>query len=726
MRMAPLPLRSPMSNHRTAVILAAFVWLGGGFLTAAQADVEPASIFTTGMVLQREQPVPVWGKAAPAEPVTVEFGGQKVVTKADAAGKWKVSLKAMPANATPQEMTITGAGAPLALKDVLVGEVWLCSGQSNMGLEVRKALNAVEDIAKANYPAIRGFMVGATASTDQGYPINPTIAQQRYALTPQEKCEGAWKVCTPANVINWSGVGFFFARNIHERLHVPVGIIMASYGATAIESWIGIEGLKSIPAYRERAVSFEDLAKAFIANPDSYPGSLEAEKARLAEKSIIWFAQLDAEEPGLKNKWMAPDLDTSKWATVNLPVSPADNPLGEVVASVWFRKDVTIPQDWIGKELELHLGLVDGTDETYVNGVRVGRTWFDAPKYWSVSRVYAVPATAVTSTKVSFSVRVLKLAYPMAFFGPAADMTLALKGAPDTTPPVTLAGEWRMAKSQALEPGREPKPAPLLGHIPGNYYGHPGVQYNGEIHPLIPYGIRGAIWYQGEANAPFYADYRSLMPGLIKSWRDEWGQGDFAFGIVALADYQAQQTKPVERMGYHLIREAQAMALSVPNTFLATAVGVGEGADIHPKRKQEVGRRLALSALGTVYGQKEKPYTGPTYQSMTVEGSKIRLHFAFANGLHAQSEPPVGFAIAGEDRAFYFAQAKIEGDTVIAWSDKVPKPVAVRYAWATNPVCNVHNSEELPLFQFHTDSWDQSQLVIPEDTITLPSGWIPK
>ncbi|HEV7405408.1 MAG TPA: sialate O-acetylesterase [Chthoniobacteraceae bacterium] len=692
-------------------------------LSAARAEVVPAAIFTDSMVLQRDLPVPVWGKAAPDEAVTVEFAGQKIATKADASGKWKVALKAMPASDAPREMTIAGAGAPRVLKDVLVGEVWLCSGQSNMGLEVRKALNAQEDIAKANYPAIRGFMVSATPSNDQGYPIEPVIGKLRYALTPQEKCEGAWRVCTPANVINWSGVGYFFGRNLHERLHVPVGLIMASYGATAIESWIGLEGLKSIPAYRERAISFEALAKEFIADNNSYPGSLETEKTRLAEKSRIWFEQLDAEESGLKNKWMTPALDTSKWSTVKLPVTADDNPIGEAPASNWFRKEIKVPTDWIGKELELHLGLVDGADEAYVNGVRVGRTWFDVPKYWSVSRVYPVPAAAVAD--LTIALRVLKTIYPMGLFGPAGDMLLKLKDAPVDAPAVSLVGEWRMAKSQDLDPAREPRPAALLNHIPGNYYGHPGVQYNGQINPLIPYAIRGAIWYQGEANAPFYTDYRSLMPGLIKSWRAEWGQ-DFAFGIVALADYQRQQSKPVERTGYHLIREAQAMALSVPNTFLATAVGVGEGADIHPKRKQEVGRRLALSALGTVYGEKDKPYNGPTYQSMAVEGAKIRLRFTFAPGLHAQGEPPVGFAIAGEDRTFHFAQAKIEGETVVVWSDQVPHPVAVRYAWATNPVCNLYNSEELPMLQFRTDPWDQSQLVIPEETITLPSGWVPK
>ena len=232
--------------------------------------------------------------------------------------------------------------------------------------------------------------------------------------------------------------------------------------------------------------------------------------------------------------------------------------------------------------------------------------------------------------------------------------------------------------------------APLLNNrAPGVYYGQPGVQYNGQIHPLIPYDIRGVIWYQGGSNKPFYTDYRSLLPGLIADWRNRWGLGDFPVGIVAIPDYEKPQTKPVERLGRHLIREAQAMALTITNTFLATAVGTGEVADVHPKRMQELRRRLALGALGSVYGQREKPYLGPTYKTLAIEGAKVRLHFDFAGGLHAQGELTVGFAIAGDDRAFYFANAKIEGETILVWSDKMSKTCC-------RPVC----PGQLPSLQF--------------------------
>ena len=702
----------------TRILLWSSLWL------PARADVSVASLFGNSMVLQRDQPVPVYGKAVPGESITVTFGDQKVTTQTDATGHWKVTLAAMPANAAPQSMTLSGAGQPTVLKDVLVGEVWLCSGQSQMGLEVRKSLNAEADIASATNPVIRAFTVKAMASTHQGYLIKPTAASQRYALTPQETCDGAWQTCTPATVREWSAVSYFFARHLHDRLRVPIGIIVAAYGATAIESWISLDGLKAVPSYRERALAFEELARVYRADTNRFPASLGDEAVKLKEQNKAWFQKLDDEEPGLKNNWMSPTFDVSNWGRLSLPVTPTNNPLGEKPASVWFRKDVVIPADWIGQDLELHLGVIDSVDESYVNGRRMGRTWFDVDRYWSVSRVYPVPAKEVTSTNVAIVLRLVKLADPMGLFGPAADMKLALTS--ETNSVVALHGVWRMFRSRVPDPGRQPRPAALLNRAPGNHYGHPGVQYNGQIHPLIPYGIRGVLWYQGGSNKPFYTDYRSLLPGLILDWRTSWGLGDLPFGIVAIPDYEKQQTQPVERLGRHLIREAQAMALSVTNTFLATAVGTGEAANVHPARMQELGRRLALGALGSVYGQREKPWLSPTYKTMAIEGGKIRLHFDFAAGLHAQGEPPAGFAIAGEDRAFYFANAKIEGDAVLVWSDKVPAPVAVRYAWAENPVCNLYNSEELPMLQFHTDEWDQSQLVIPPDTITLPAGWAPR
>ena len=677
-------------------------------LTPVRAEVKVASVFGDNMVLQQARPVPIWGTAAPGDQVSVTFGAQEAKVKTGTNGKWRVMLAAMEANATGQEMTVSGGANRLVLKNVLVGEVWLCSGQSNMGWVVANSRNAAEEIGAANCPGIRAF-TSLIPSIKDGYPV-----------TPQDECRGAWQVCSPESVKRWSAAGYFFARELHQRLKVPVGILVASYGATAIEAWTSIEGLKAVPIYRERAEVYEQLATAYLAGKDKYEQAKARMKEKYPERREAWFKKLDAEAPGLQQKWMAPSLDTSAWGKISLPVSVDDNPIGTPVASVWFRREVSIPEAWVGKELSLVLGVIDGVDECFVNGVKVGRTWFDVDRYWVASRVYAVPAAATKSRRIVVAVRVLKLAYQLAFFGPAEEMKLALKDDPNAQP-VSLTGDWRMKKAKDLDPGLEPRLPDE--RIPGSYYGQPAVMYNGVLHPLIPYAIRGAIWYQGEANAPFHADYLHLLPGLISSWRKEWGQGDFPFGIVQLANYQGQQTKPVERWGFLNIRDCQSAALRVPNTFLATAVDIGQGGDIHPRNKQDLGLRLALGALAAAYGYKDLVHTGPTYRSMKIEGNSIRLQFDSAVGLVSKGEPIVGFVVAGQNRAFYFAKARIEGESVVVWSDKVAAPVAVRYAWANNPVCNLYNGANLPTFPFRTDDWDPAKIVITDDEIVLPTGW---
>ncbi len=705
------------------------LWLGCvmyvlAIAAPAWAAVTAADIFSSGMVLQREMRVPVWGKAKSGEEVVVSFDGQKVAVKAGEDGRWKVALEPMKANAVGRELVVAGAENTLTFKDVLVGEVWLGSGQSNMVWELRQCLNGKEEAAQANYPNIRFFAVGYAAGDDQGYKIVPTIQAQRYALRPQEKVLGSWKACTPVNAGNFSGVAYFFARRIHQELNVPVGIVVSAMGATAIEAWMSLDSLKQVPAYRERAEAFDLLAKDYLADPDNLPKALEAQKMRLATQQAKWFEELDGQDAGIIGRWMAPGLEMNDWGKTMLPVSMADNPIGSPVASIWFRKEVTIPQGWVGKELEIHMGVIDAVDETYVNGHKVGRTWFDTKEYWTTTRVYRVPAEAVRGTRVAVAMRLLKMNYHMAPLGPAAEMRLELVNKGQEV--ISLAGEWQMKKAQDLDAGRQPKPAPTVDKAPGGHYCQPGVMHNGMIHPIQPFAIRGVLWYQGGANGPYYVDYRSLQPAIVRAWRTEWGQGDFPFVAVQQQDFWEQQTTAVERGGYTNLREAQAKVLTVPGGILVTALGVGEANNPHNKNKQEVGRRMALAVLGEVY---KKPIlsSGPMYKSMVVEGDKVRLAFDHARGgLHAKGDPPVGFAIAGEDRAFYFAKAKIEGEQVVVWSEKVIKPIAVRYAWATNPVCNIFNAQDLPIFPFATDSWDLAQLVIPKDTITVPTGWTPK
>jgi sialate O-acetylesterase len=687
------------------------------YAVPASAELKLASLFRDHLVLQQGQPLPVWGKAAAGERITVTMGDHAATATADAVGQWRATLPAMPVKATPQTLTVTGASEKVTITDVLIGEVWLCSGQSNMAWVVGNSNNAAAEIANANYPNIRMFHVTGAA------PGYSKAALRAYSSTPQDECLGEWQPCTPKHAARFSAAAYFFGREIHLRQGVPVGLIDASFGATAIEAWMSLEALKAVPRYRERALSYERSVAAKVAAPDAYPAAVQALVPAFEQRRQVWFEALDAEDPGMKDKWMSPDLAIGDWDRMALPVSLADNPIGAPVAAIWFCRDLEIPAAWVGQELTLDLGVIDGGDECYINGQRVGRTWFDTDRYWEVKRHYTVPATAIHDGHVRIALRVLKLVYQMAIFGPADEMRLLPAKTPEA-PPVGLAGEWRWRKSQDLDPGREPQPP--FRDLPGSNYGHPAVMYNALIHPLAPYAIRGAIWYQGEANVPFYVDYRDLLPGLISSWRQEWGQGDFPFGIVQLANYQGQQTHPVERVGYHNLRDAQAAARRVPGAFLATAMDIGEGGNIHPRNKQELGRRLALGALAGVYGHADLVATGPSCKSMTIEGSVIRLQFDSAVGLRSQGEPLVGFVIAGEDRAFYFAKAEIDGETVKVWSEKVPRPVAVRYAWASNPVCNLYNAANLPAFPFRTEAWDPAKLVITDDPMVLPSGWRPK
>lgn len=690
-----------------------------------RGEVSAASIFGDSMVLQRDKPVPVWGWAAAGEEVTVEFAGQKVATKTGEDGRWKVALQPMTADATPHDLTITGASNKQVFHDVLVGEVWLCSGQSNMVWAVRNCNNAKEEIAAANFPGIRMFTVEYASRDDHGYKIDPRLTVKSYALRPQDKCKGRWALCNPKNVGAFSGMAYYFGRKLHQELKVPVGLVVSSYGATAIEAWMSVEQLKGIPAYHNRAVAFDLLANDYLADPEGLPKAIENEQARFKQQQAAWFTELDAQDVGLKSKWMDPGLADADWSKIKLPVTLDDNPIGVPVASVWFRKEVTIPSQWVGKDLELSLGVIDASDEAFVNGTHVGKTWFDTKEYWKVSRTYPIPAAAVTTTKLSVVMRLLKVAYFMAPFGPDKQMKVSVKG-DASGESVSLAGGWRMKKAQNLDAGREPRVAECHKARPGGHYGQPGVMHNAMIHPIRPYAIRGVIWSHGGANVPFYIDYRSLMPGLIIAWRQEWGQGDFPFCIVQQSEYHEQQTQPVERESWVNIRESQAMSLRVPNTFMPTSLGCGESDNVHYRNKQEVGRRIALAVLGEVHGQRDNPWLSPAYKSMKIEGNKIHLTFDFARGLHAQGDPPVGFVIAGADRTFYFAKAKIEGQDVVVWSEKVPHPVAVRYAWADNPVCNLANDQNLPMLPFTTDGWDLSQLVIGKDTITIPSGWKPK
>ena len=646
-----------------------------GWSSAAQAEVRLASLFTDNLVLQRDQPAPVWGTAAPGESVSVAFAGQRKTATADANGRWLVTLEPLAANAAPAELSVQGGNA-IVLKNVLVGEVWLCSGQSNMEMGIGNAANASQEIAGANQSGIRLFLV-----------------PNSFAPVPRDAVAAQWKVCSPKTVAEdgWNGfsaAGYFFGRELHARLGVPVGLIEANWGGTPAQAWTPIDYLKADPdfdAYVKIYHAVAALPKGELEKLDALRVKMEADMRQRAH---------DPGNQGERDGWQKPGLDLAGWEKTTVPSGWfADK---NIYGAVWFRRTVTVPAAWAGQNAVLDLGIIDDYDTAYFNGEKIGATGPETPSWWTTSRHYRIPGRLLKAGENVVAVRIFNDYCDGGFMSKAADLGLALDT--DAATPIPLAGDWHRKIETAL------KTFPRLV-LPFDQ-NTPSVLYNGMIAPLIPYAIRGAIWYQGESNAGAAYEYRKLFPTMIRAWRDRWGEGAFPFYFVQLANFMPAQERPGDSAWAEL-REAQSLTLgNTFNTGMAVCIDIGETADVHPKNKQEVGRRLALNALASTYG-KDVAYSGPVCRSQKIEGGAIRLFFDHAgNGLKARSgEPLKGFAVCGPDHAFVWADAKIEGETVVVASPKVGHPVAVRYAWADNPVCNLVNSDGLPASPFRTDAF---------------------
>lgn len=564
-----------------------------------------ATLFRDHMVLQRDREVPVWGWGAPGTRVEVRFAGTTATTTVAGDGTWRVEIGPFAAGG-PNTLEVND----LAVRDVLVGDVWICSGQSNMEWPVAASANAEAEIAAAGRPTMRLFTVPKSISA-----------------TPRAQANGAWVACAPDTVRDFSAVGYFFGREMND---VPIGLIDASWGGTLCEAWTSAIGLRAHPDFAD---AVERIKRAPPA-PAADPGTAD------------------------------PDADVSAWKTLALP-GHWERALPDFDGAVWFRRDVDLSAEWAGGAV-LTLGPIDDMDVTWINGVRVGGI-----EGWNVPRRYEIPGRVLREGRNAIVVRAVDTGGPGGFAGTAEQMALTRDG--ESFP---LAGEWRYLPFRATPPVAVANP-----HAPT-------ALYNGMIAPLVPFGIRGVIWYQGESNASRAAQYRTLFPAMIRDWRARWGQGDFPFLFVQLANFMAAKPEPSESAWAEL-REAQAMALSLPNTGMAVTIDIGDANDIHPRNKQDVGRRLAAAARGE---------SGPIYKRMAIEGDAIRLWFD-----HGPLVGEVrGFAIAGEDGRFVWAKATIDGETVVVRG--VPSPRAVRYAWADNPEgCNLTNAAGLPASPFRTD-----------------------
>ena len=629
---------------------------------AKAATLRLNPLFSDGAVLQRGIDIPVFGSAAPGATVAVDLAGQHREGKADATGRWIIRLKPL-SGVGPFALTVASGGETATARDVLCGEVWVASGQSNMEFPESGASDYAQAQDEAT-PRVRMFTV-----------------EKATANVPQSDLKGRWELSSPSTVGRFSAIALAFARELNRRLNVPVGIVHASWGGTPAEAWTSREGLLSEPRLQPILDAYEEAQKGYPAEIAAY---------RKAMSDFVNFKHKGSNE-GFMNDWQSAETDDRAWGAV-----PAGTLLPEDFdGAAWYRKTVEVPAEWVNRPLTLTLGAVDDYDTTYFNGIRVGRTGVEDDNGDAATpRRYRIAPGVVRAGRNVVAVRVFDNGGPGGIVGPVSEMRLGLA---DGSASIPLGGEWRLKIERALDPKTQIPQRPFG-------LGNPNVPmtlYDAMLAPLIPYGIRGAIWYQGESNADRAAQYRTLFPAMIRDWREKWDRGDFPFLFVQLANYMARKPEPSESAWAEL-REAQTTALGLPNTGMALAIDLGEAEDIHPKNKREVGRRLALNALGRTY-RLPVVYEGPSFSGLTVAGDAVLV--TFRNGALATTDgaPPRAFQVAGGDGRWFWADATVEGSTVTLRAAGVPKPVAVRYAWADNPDVNLVNHAGLPAVPFRTD-----------------------
>jgi len=623
-----------------------------GAVVPALAEVSLPRIFSDHMVLQRDRAVTVWGWAAPGEAVTVSFNNQKVKAKADAKGGWQVAFKPM-VHGGPFAMSIQGKGNTVNYKNVLIGDVWVCSGQSNMEWTMKSTNQADQEIANSNYPRIRLFNVlKAMSYTPKG-----------------DLAGGVWTECNPQTVGDFSAVAYFFGRKIVQEIDVPIGLINSSWGGTNIQTWISWDIMSQQGDYKQFDMkSLEAMTANYETNRKKYEAALQQDK-------------------GLSEKWYEPGAPVGEWKKATIPNEFAHTPVGNDDGIVWFRRDFEVPAGGEDKSATLSLGAIDDVDNTYINGKPVG-----SEALWNKDRFYTISPGVLKAGKNTLVVKVTDTGGGGGLYSKPEQVYLELGGER-----IPLAGEWLFRPSVLMS-------AFNIKEVGPNAF--PSQLYNAMIAPITKYAIKGGLWYQGESNTYQASAYRTLFADMIKNWRSKWGY-DFPFFWVQLANFQAPVAQPAES-DWAELRESQSKTLTLPQTGQAVIIDIGEAYDIHPRNKQDVGLRLALAALKVAYG-KDLVYSGPVYQSMKVDGNKIVLNFAnTGSGLATKDKYGYvrGFAIAGADRKFVWAKAQIEGNTVAVYSESVSSPVAVRYAWASNPDdASLYNKEMLPASPFRTDTW---------------------
>jgi len=637
------------------------------FLAAhtALADVRLPNVFGSHMVMQRRKPVPVWGWADAGERVMVTMASQTKTTKAGKDGKWRVDLDAMEAGG-PYQMTVKGKKSSVTFDDVLTGEVWVCSGQSNMEWPLKAASNGKTEVPKANYPQIRQLAVKKTVN-----------------LNPQENADAIWTVCSPETAGDYTAVGYFFAKHLQQDLNVPIGLINSSWGGTHAETWTSKEAMLANP----------DLAKAAGKIPIDFDEMRRSGQERIAR--LINDQQGALPTAAEERTWASPTLNATNWRTMYQPGDWEWQGLPQFDGVVWFRKEIDLPANVDLTDAKLLFINIDDADSTFVNGQFVGSTDSNG-----VPRNYQLPNGLLKPGRNLIAVRIKDNRGGGGFMGNPDQMKLTANQLN-----LPLAGTWQYRIAEAF---------------PGSYDAGPNTYgtllFNAMLNPLIPYAIEGVIWYQGESNAGRASQYRQTFPRMIQDWRKHWGY-DFSYLFVQLASYNSDNGNSQRGSTWGELREAQTMTLSLPKTGMAVTSDIGESNDIHPKNKEDVGKRLAAEALRVAYASDAKMVTAPTldasrgpmFGTLKTEGNRAVLTFEHTgSGLMAKDKYGYvrGFEVAGVDQKFHYAQAEINGNTVTVHASSVATPVAVRYGWADdNGDVNLYNREGFPAVPFRTDSW---------------------
>ena len=647
----------PVLTLTVALVLLSGVAFGASLQeTGSLPFVSP--MFGDYMVLQRGKPNAIWGWSEPGDTVKVEIGEHFATAAAGSDGKWQVRIQPPPAGG-PYTVKITGRQS-VELHEVLVGDVWLCAGQSNMQFPLQFARNGADEVKAAEHPEIRYFVVG-----------------QRAAYAPVAVPHGTWKIVSPSTLGESrfggiSAVAYFFARKLQQSISVPIGLVQDAVGGVPAETFVSAEGLRPL--------------KDFDAGIAEVERRHEAGDPEYGNYIMHWYDTYDIGSRG--TSWADPTLDDSSWKTVTIPGGFEELGVGDVPSLCWFRKEITLPDPLPEGRTRLYLGQIEKMDTAYINGRQVGASsWVENP------RAYFVRDGILKPGRNLITLRVFKVKTDGGFLGKPDELHLTLG---DGTS-IPLSGEW---KGRVAVDARPPHPLPIgFENLPTM----PGVLYMGMLEPVAPLAITGAIWYQGESNTERAYQYRKLLPAMIGDWRKLFGQGDFPFYIVSLPAFQHRSDVPTVDSWTEL-REAQALtARNVPHTCLAVTVDTGDPDNIHPRDKEVVGDRLAFCALGEHYGR-DIPYVGPTLSSVDHLPGALKLHFDHTDGgLVVKGDKPGEFSVAGDDGKWQWADARIEGDAVIVSSQSVPDPKVVRYAWQANPEATLFNGAGLPAAPFRTD-----------------------